>query len=123
MKTKTLLFAGLLALARGACATDFDDAMSAYERGDYVTAQAGLLAAARRGDAQAQELVGFMYAFGPQLYAGTTRDIEAARSWFEQAGRKGRPVARYMYCTLSRSASPSTGLREECVEVLGRRGR
>jgi TPR repeat protein len=123
MKMKILVLAGLVALAKGAYAADFDDAMAAYERGDYVGAQAAFLAAARRGDAQAQEIVGFMYAFGPQLYAGTTRDMEAARGWFEQAGRKGRPVARYMYCTLSRSVSASAALTTDCAGLFERRGK
>ncbi len=115
MKSKTLVVAGLLAFARIGVAADFEDGMAAYEEGRYVAAQAAFLAAARHGDGQAQEILGFMYAFGPQLYPGTTRDMEAARTWFGQAGGKGRAVARYMYCTLSRSASPATVASAKCL--------
>jgi TPR repeat protein len=103
MKLSMLVLAAALACAasRAASSGELDDARWLYEEGRYGEAQAKLVAIAQAGDAQAQELLGFMYAFGPQLYPGTRRDLRVAQAWFDQAARRGRPVARYMYCALS----------------------
>lgn len=89
-----------------------EEAMQAYERGDYVKAQSELLVAARSGDSQAQELLGFMYAMGPELYPGTTRNLHAAAQWFDRAARSGRPAARYMHCALWRHESARPPVRD-----------
>jgi len=93
------------AASRFAVANPFDEARALYEDGRYREAQAKLLPAARAGDPQAQELLGFLYAFGPQVYPGVKRDLRAARHWFDLAARGGRPVARYMYCALDQQAA------------------
>jgi hypothetical protein len=96
------------------------EAKLAYERGEYQGAQEKLLVAANQGDAQAQELLGFMHAFGSQMYPGVTRDLKAATQWFDLAARNGRPgeppVQRVAEATMlpSRSAfiacsAPSCG--------------
>ncbi len=108
MRTKALLlvFAALTTGSAGAN-DDFEAARRAYERGDYPRAQTRLQAAAIRGDARAQELLGFMHAFGPQLFPGVNRNDEVAARWFDRAARSGRPAARYMFCALTRRV-PST---------------
>lgn len=74
-----------------AAATIFEKAMQDYERGDYVRAQMKFRIAADSGDARAQEIVGLMYAVGPQLYPGIVQDLRAAAAWLDRAARGGRP--------------------------------
>jgi TPR repeat protein len=107
MKFSKLVVAVAIACAasRAASSGEREDARWLYEEGRYGEAQAKLVAIAQAGDADAQELLGFMYAFGPQLYPGVRRDLRVAQLWFDQAARRGRPVARYMYCALSQRSS------------------
>jgi TPR repeat protein len=99
------------------------EAKLAYERGEYQGAREKLLVAANQGDAQAQELLGFMHAFGPQVYPGVTRDLKAATRWFDLAARNGRPVARYMYCALMRrTAEVRLGAQPFCFDHVGDSG-
>lgn len=79
-----------------------EDGLLAYENGRYVEAHKQLLVAANDGHAQAQEIVGFMYAFGPNLYPGVAQDLRSAALWFGRAAKGGRPVARHMECVLVR---------------------
>lgn len=76
--------------------------MEAYENGNYAAAQRMLLVEAHAGNARAQEMLGFMYAFGPELYRGVPRDLKTSWQWFDRAARSGQPVSRYMYCALAR---------------------
>ncbi len=76
--------------------------MKAYERGDYLEAETMLLVAGHGGHPNAQELLGFMYAIGPDLYPGVWRSLEAAKNWFERASRNGRPPAQYMHAAFAR---------------------
>ncbi|OGA72379.1 MAG: hypothetical protein A3G81_24620 [Betaproteobacteria bacterium RIFCSPLOWO2_12_FULL_65_14] len=104
MKTKAKLLCGSLALASGLvlASENYEEARVAYERGHYASAQQQLLIAANKGDAASQELLAFMYLFGPSMYPGVARDLSAASFWFERAARSGRSVARYMSCALHR---------------------
>jgi len=94
----------LLALALKAARADggLDDAMAAYERGSFLEAESMLLVAGHAGHPNAQELLGFMYSIGPDLYPGIWRSLTAARSWFERAARAGRPAAQYMHVAFTR---------------------
>lgn len=94
----------LLALALKAARSDggLEDAMTAYDQGSYLEAEAMLLVAGHAGHPNAQELLGFMYAIGPDLYPGIWRSLTAARSWFERAARGGRPAAQYMHIAFTR---------------------
>ena len=78
--------------------------MDDYAHARYVRAEGGLRDAAKRGDVRAQEVLGFMYAFGPNLYPGIPHDRHEATVWFERAARGGSHSARYMYCALTRHA-------------------
>src|SRR5687767_14226130 len=102
MRLSMMVVAVAIACAASrAAAGELADARDLYEDGRYAEAQAKLVAVANAGDAQAQEMLGFMHAFGPQLYPGVRRDLRVALLWFDRAARHGRPVARYMYCALS----------------------
>ena len=94
----------LLALTLKAARSEggLEDAMAAYERGNFLEAEAMLLVAGHAGHPNAQELLGFMYSIGPDLYPGIWRSLTAARSWFERAARAGRPAAQYMHVAFTR---------------------
>src|SRR5258706_689339 len=103
MTTTPVSVPALLALALKAARSEggLDDAMAAYERGSYLEAETMLLVAGHAGHPHAQELLGFMYAIGPDLYPGVWRSLEAARNWFERASRNGRPPSQYMHAAFA----------------------
>jgi TPR repeat protein len=104
MTTTPISVPALLALALKAARTEtaLHPAMMAYESGSYLEAESLLLVAGHAGHANAQELLGFMYAIGPDLYPGIWRSLAAARSWFQRAAAAGRPAAQYMHVAFTR---------------------
>ena len=86
-----LLLAGL---AGTAVAEPYEDAVSAYKRGDYATALREFreLAAQGHGYAQtyAQNYLGLMYAKGD----GVPQDYAAAVKWYRMAAEQGDADAR-----------------------------
>jgi TPR repeat protein len=94
----------LLALAEAAArnAPGLEAAIAAYAKGDFLEAEALLLTSGHAGHAHAQEVLGFMYAIGPDLYPGIWRRMDAARNWFERAARGGRPAAQHMHVAFAR---------------------
>ena len=86
MMKQTVLLGFLALLMAGSPAqADFADAVEAYDGGDYATAFAESLAAAKQGDADAQYFAGFLYMRGE----GTRRDLPRAYQWFTLAARQG----------------------------------
>ncbi len=86
-------------------------AVQAYVRGDYAAAQRALLAAAGQGDAEAQELLGVLYAAG---HPGVPADPAAASMWLDRAAQNGRPSARELKCALFRHTE-NPGAHRPCV--------
>lgn len=64
---------------------DFDQAVRAYERGDYPTALRLLRPLAKEGSADAQNNLGLMYATG----RGVQQDYTEAVKWYRMAANKG----------------------------------
>ena len=64
-----------------AAAQTVDEAMTAYERGDYATALRGFQMHAERGDARAQYNLGRMYEYG----RGVVQDFVQAHKWYNLA--------------------------------------
>lgn len=91
----------LVALAPPASA-DFPAAVAAYDGGDYVTAFEESMSDAERGDADAQYMVGFLYARGE----GVRRDLVRAYLWFTLAARRGDEVAAEALAGLARRMTP-----------------
>jgi uncharacterized protein len=98
MVIRRSLSAVLLALLFGAAATQiaYADALTrgtaAYSRGDYIRAARELSPLARRGNARALALLGFMYEHGfgePQAYV-------VAADLYVQAAVQGNPSAQGM---------------------------
>jgi TPR repeat protein len=114
------LCVALWSFARPARAGDIEDAMEAYENGRYALAVELLQIAGRAGNAQAQEILAFMYTHGSGMYPGVARDMRTAAHWFDLAARNGRPVSRYMACAIRRDALSADPREPSCVERVAR---
>ncbi len=84
-----MIFAVLAALATPVFA-EIEEARDLMEAGRFEEAREALLPAARSGNADAEELIGVMYALG----LGVTRDPERAFEWYLRASMKGHPGAQ-----------------------------
>ncbi len=82
-----LLLAGL---AGTAVAGPFEDAVSAYKRGDYATARREFRVFAEQGLAEAQNNLGTMYAKG----LGVPQDYAEAVKWYRKAAEQGNASGR-----------------------------
>lgn len=118
MKTSIRLAALLLAAAaaispaRGAeISPALPDALIRYTKLDYVKALEMLLPLAQRGDAVAQEILGFMYARGE----GIPPDETAAFNWFALAADAGRAEAQVQ---LGRIYRDGTGVPQDGKTAL-----
>ena len=74
-----------LASALPATAQTFEEALAAYERGDYDAAYRGFRSLAEQGDAIAQNNLGAMYDLG----AGVPQDYAEAVKWYRRAAEQG----------------------------------
>lgn len=117
------LLAALTCIAGGARADNMQDAMRFYESGHYVHAVDRFRAAAMAGNAQAQEILGFMYALGSDVYPGVPRDVKAASHWLDLAARKGRPVSRYVACAMRYAAMSAKMRSRSCFDWVVEVGR
>jgi uncharacterized protein len=72
-------------------AGQFEDGLSAFNAGDFVTAYNDWWPLAQRGDAKAQASVGFLYYSGK----GVRRDDRQSLLWFSRAAEAGQPTAQY----------------------------
>ena len=68
----------------------FDEAVAAYDRGDYATAVRGFLVHAEQGDAKAQLNLGVMYNYG----WGVPEDEAEAVRWYRLAAEQGHASAQ-----------------------------
>lgn len=76
-------------LAAPLCA-EIEEARDLMEAGHFAEARAALWPAARSGNADAEELIGVMYALG----LGVEQDYERAFEWYLRASLKGHPGAQ-----------------------------
>lgn len=89
------LFTGLslsigLLMTSGAAFADLERARDLMDAKDYQAAMQELLPAARSGNAEAEELIGIMYALG----LGVERDDIRAFEWYLRASLKGHAGAQ-----------------------------
>ena len=68
---------------------NFEQAMNSYERQDYLTASSEFKKLAAQGDADAQYMLGYMYAVGK----GLIQDYVEAHKWFNLAASRGNTDA------------------------------
>ena len=104
------LWVGMAAVARA----DFPAAVAAYDQGDYATTFAESQPLAERGDAEAQYMLGFLYARGE----GVGRDLIHAFLWFSLAAWQGDEIAADALVELSRRM---TSKEIAAAETLARR--
>ena len=69
---------------------EIEGARDLMESGDFKKAMSELLPAARSGNADAEELIGVMYAMG----LGVKRDDRRAFEWYLRSSMKGHPGAQ-----------------------------
>jgi TPR repeat protein len=86
----TLAVVGAVLFSAGSAWADWDDAVAAYERGDYATASREFLPLAEQGNADAQFNLGIMYANGRGV---PENDAEAVK-WFRKAVEQGYAEAQ-----------------------------
>lgn len=85
-----LTIAILLNSATATQAADLEDARDLMEAGEFVAAREQFEVLARSGNADAEELIGVMYALG----LGVEQDDERAFEWYLRASMKGHPGAQ-----------------------------
>ncbi len=100
----------LAALAGTAVAGPFEDAVSAYERGDYATALRGFWMLAAQGDAGAQTVLGFMYVNG----LGVPQDYAEAANCYRKAAEQGHAGGQY---NLGLMYSQGKGVPQDFVQA------
>ena len=83
------VFLAILMLASPAFA-EIEEARDMMEAGQFEEAYEALWPAARSGNADAEELIGVMYAMG----LGVARDDERAFEWYLRSAMKGHPGAQ-----------------------------
>lgn len=85
-----LTLAAWLAMASPVFAADLEEARDLMEAGEFIAAREMFEVLARSGNADAEELIGVMYALG----LGIERDDERAFEWYLRASLKGHPGAQ-----------------------------
>lgn len=87
---RLLLIAALLGALPPRAGADIQKARDLMEAGEFSEARVLLWPAAQAGNADAEELIGVMYALG----LGVERDDERAFEWYLRASLKGHPGAQ-----------------------------
>jgi len=94
--TRLMTVALLLGLASPVAAGLYNDAATAYVRGDFQTALRILRPLAEQGDANAQFNLGVMYKRGD----GVPQNTAEAAKWYEKAAGQGYAPAQYNLASL-----------------------
>ena len=87
---KNLALTICIAISTPVFAVDVEDAKNMMERGEYKRAYDVLYPMAQTGNADAEELIGSMYALG----TGVERDDIRAFEWYLRASLRGHPGAQ-----------------------------
>jgi len=74
-----------------AIADPLSDAVRVYDTGDYDQAVKLFTPLAKKGNAEAQYVLGIMYRAG----RGVTQDFNEARKWYLLAAEQGHPIAQF----------------------------
>ena len=80
----------VLLIGAGPVRADIEGARQLMEQSKFTEAREQLLPAAQAGNADAEELIGVMYAMG----LGVPRDDERAFEWYLRSALKGHPGAQ-----------------------------
>ena len=90
-KTTVAALTLAVSVAGSIAAGPFEDAATAYKKGNYATALELIRPLAEEGNVAAQFNLGIMY----QLSHGVPQDNEAAVSWYRKAAEQGLAEAQY----------------------------
>lgn len=90
MKTRVLLSL-VAALAAVPAHAGWEEAVGAYNKGDYATAAREFRPFAEQGQATAQYILGWIYQNGD----GVKQDLAEAAKWYQKAAEKGNADAQY----------------------------
>jgi TPR repeat protein len=100
-----------LTLTGGAVAEPFQEAVAAYQRGDYATAARLLRPLAEQGNASAQNNLGMMYKDGQSV----TQDYAEAIKWFRLAAKQGDAGGQ---SNLGRMYDNGLGVAKDTAEAI-----
>lgn len=89
-RIRTLIVATALSLTVTPALAEIEEARDLMEANRFEEAMQALLPAARSGNADAEELIGVMYAMG----LGVPRDDVRAFEWYLRSAMKGHPGAQ-----------------------------
>jgi TPR repeat protein len=87
---RQILFAAAVALIAAPATAEIETARDMMEQGQFSEAYDMLWPAARSGNADAEELIGVMYAMG----LGVEQDYQRAFEWYLRSSMKGHPGAQ-----------------------------
>ena len=103
MRTLRKITTVLLLTTQGLAWAGWDEAVAAYERGDYETALREFHILAAQGDKEAQFNLGIMYDMGQ----GIPQDYVQAHKWYNLAGANGHETARKKRDILAKQMHPA----------------
>jgi TPR repeat protein len=101
----------VLAYATVACSNSFEEAKSAYDRGDYKEAVRLFNLLAEKGNAKAQMWLGNMYIGGQ----GVPQDYQEALRWYRKAAEQGDAQALFNLGTMYENGE---GIPQDYEEAL-----
>ena len=93
-------------------AQDFKKGVEAYGKGDFKTALREFRALAEQGDADAQNILGWMYDSGK----GVLQDYKEAVKWYRKSAEQGNAEAQYNLGVLYRNGEGVTQDDKEAVK-------
>jgi hypothetical protein len=106
---RAIVFA--IAVVNSAAAGSYEEAIAAYERGDYASAMRLLRPLAEQGDASAQSDLGFMYKWA----RGVPQNYAEAMKWFRKAADQGHDRGQFNLGTMYRDGY---GVPQDFVEAV-----
>ena len=101
----------VVACATGAAAGPIEEAVSAYQHGDYALAEQLIRPLAEQGNAEAQFRLGIMH----QLGKGVPQDYREAVKWYRKAADQGDAQGQFSLGVMYRSG---VGIPQDYQEAL-----
>lgn len=110
MKTR-ILFTMLAALAASPAHAGWEDAVAAYNKGDYATAAKEFRPFAEQGQATAQYILGWIFQNGD----GVKQDLAESAKWYQKSAEKGNADAQYALGSLYAAGA---GVKRDDAEAV-----
>ncbi len=110
MKTR-VLFTILAILAAAPAHAGWEDAVGAYNKGDYATAAKEFRPFAEQGQATAQYILGWIFQNGD----GVKQDLAESAKWYQKSAEKGNADAQYALGSLYAAGA---GVKRDDAEAV-----